>query len=195
LIFNFSGKLFVLQLFPIGVRGFIRSLVCFPKRTRTIFHVVRFFRQTYVLGANLTGGITGQIGRLLLGLTGQADRLLLGMMWSSRPLVVRSQGFAYCYLARVNEFLDALGMKRVGIGGTIGATEVLLALDVGNEPRLRQLSKSPAYRTLAHSGHLHKPELAWIDYLTALEGNQLTKHSDLARASPYVSQIRELDCH
>src|ERR1039458_7018648 len=117
------------------------------------------------------------------------------MMWSSRPLVVRSQGFAYCYLARVNEFLDALGMKRVGIGGTIGAAEVLPVLVVGNEPRLRQLHKRPAHRSLTHSGHLRKPELAWIDYLTALEGNQLTKHSYLARASPYVSQIRELDSH
>src|ERR1039458_3071889 len=124
-------------------------------------------------------------------MTGQSGRSLPGMMWSSRPLVVCSQGFAYCYLARVNEFLDAPGMKLVGVGRTKGAAEVLPVLVEGNEPGLRQLHKRPAHRSLAHSGHLRKPELAWIDHLRALEGNQLTEHSDLAKASPYVSQIMD----
>src|ERR1019366_1563097 len=153
--------------------------------------VVLFFRQTYVLGANLTGGITGQSGRLLLRMTGQSGRSLPGMMWSSRPLVVCSQGFAYCYLARVNEFLDAPGMKGVGIGRTKGAAEVLFVFVEGNEPGLRQLHEGPAHRSLAHPGHLRQPELAWIDDLTVLAGNQLTKHGDLARTSPYVSQIMD----
>ena len=117
------------------------------------------------------------------------------MARSSSLLVISLPRSLYCYLPGINEFLNALGMKRVGIGRTVGAAEVLLVLVVGNEPRLRQLHKSPPHRSLAHSGHLRKPELAWIDGLTVLEGNQLTKHSDLARASPYVSQIMDFDSH
>src|ERR1035437_8447385 len=167
------SKLFVLQLFPIGVRGFIRSLVCFPKRTRTIFHVVLFSRQTYVLGANLTGGITGQFGRLLPCMTGQFGRSLPAMARSSSLLVISLPRSLYCYLPCVNEFLNAPGMEAVCIGRTLGAAVVLFVLVVGNEPGLRQLRKSPPHRSLAYSGHLRKPELAWIDDLTVLHGNQL----------------------
>jgi hypothetical protein len=42
---------------------------------------------------------------------------------------------------------------------------------------------------------LRQPELARIDDIASLEGNQLTKHVDLARRSPYVSQIMDLDGH
>src|ERR1035437_1797626 len=128
-------------------------------------------------------------------MTGQSGRSLPVMARSSSLLVISFPRSLYCYLPGINEFLNALGMKRVGIGRTKGAAEVSPVLVEGNEPGLRQLHEGPAHRSFAHSGHLRKPELAWIDHLRALEGNQLTEHSNLANASPYVFQIMDFNGH
>src|SRR5208283_806501 len=113
------------------------------------------------------------------------------MLGDCTLVIISIQSFSHRNLASVDQPLNLINVERVRVCRSIGAAEVPGMSGIRDQPRCPQLVQNTPYLPFFVVGHLRKPELAWIDSLTPLEGHQLSQYSNLARAPPYVSQIME----